>query len=109
MLEVMGQYSNAEGSTMSAYFDTTISLAAAKDGNSRDMVKIVRDSVVYDIALFYDEDWGGWRKAVDNIATSASSDNPVTSKFGTGNANLDKAQMAIEETIDLFKNPGAAN
>ncbi|MBQ7335693.1 MAG: hypothetical protein IJW92_04405 [Clostridia bacterium] len=109
MLEVMAQYSHKEGSTMDAYFESTISLAAAKDGNSREMLRIVRDSLVYDIGLFYSEEWGGWLSALNKITTSSSTDNPVTALFGTGNANLDKAQMAIEETIDLFKNPSVAN
>ncbi|MBQ7336797.1 MAG: hypothetical protein IJW92_10035, partial [Clostridia bacterium] len=109
MMEIMAQYSHRENSTMDVCLESAISLAGEKDGNSREMLEIVRKSLVYDVALLYDMEWGGWRTAIDTIATSPGAENPVTAQFGTENENLVAARAAIEETVKLFQNPSINN
>ena len=57
MMEIMAIYSSLPGSTMEAYYDRTVYLLAAKDNGSRQVMDMIKSSLVYDIALLYPE-WG---------------------------------------------------
>ena len=57
MMEIMAAYSSQPDSTMEAYYDRTIYQHAAKDNGSREVMDMIKNSTVYDIALMYPE-WG---------------------------------------------------
>ena len=98
MLQIMAVYSSLEDSTMHAYYDRTVYLNAAPDNGSRGVMDIIRQSIVYDIALLYD--WGGLEKMLEKLATESS--NP----YGTTVSGAESFIMPkIQETIDLLMNP----
>ena len=102
MLQIMATYSSLEDSTMHAYYDRTVYLNAAPDNGSRGVMDIIRQSIVYDIALLYD--WGGLEKMLENIAKNNS--NP----YGDAVSGIEaRVQPLIEETIALLMDPGALN
>ena len=87
---------------MHAYYDRTVYLNAAPDNGSRGVMDIIRQSIVYDIALLYD--WGGLEKMLENIAKNNS--NP----YGDAVSGIEaRVQPLIEETIALLMDPGALN
>ena len=93
-------YAGKAGSTMEAFFTRTISLQAAKDENSRQMVEIVRTGMAYDIAGCYDADWGGFQSiASGSLNTTA---NPLASITA---AAVGQAKMKMEQTLEEFKDP----
>ena len=101
MLQIMATYSSLEDSTMHAYYDRTVYLNAAPDNGSRGVMDIIRQSIVYDIALLYD--WGGLEKMLENIAKNNS--NP----YGDAVSGIEaRVQPLIEETIALLMDPGSA-
>ena len=98
----MAVYSNAIDGTMDAYFVKALELSVARDAGSRATLKIVRDSVTYDIFLLYN--WGDFiQRLVEDIDTAAANEygNRVTA------ANLDAAVADMELTLERFKNPTA--
>ena len=98
MLQIMAVYSSLEDSTMHAYYDRTVYLNAAPDNGSRGVMDIIRQSIVYDIALLYD--WGGLEKMLEKLATESS--NP----YGTTVSGAESfIKPKIQETIDLLMNP----
>ena len=100
LLHVLAVYSNAPDGTMDAYYVKTLELSVARDAGSRATLKIVRDSVTYDIFLLYN--WGDFiQSLVENIDTAAANEygNQVTA------ANLDAAVADMELTLERFKNP----
>ena len=98
MLQVMATYSSMKDSTMHAYYDRTVYLNAAPDNGSRQVMDIIRQSIVYDIALIYD--WGGLEKMLE--ALSDATYNP----YGSAVSGIDTTiQPLIDETIELLKNP----
>ena len=98
MLQIMAVYSSLKDSTMHAYYDRTVYLNAAPDNGSRQVMDIVRQSIVYDIALLYD--WGGLEKMLENLAKNNS--NPYGPAVSGIKTNV---LPKLEETIDLLKNP----
>ena len=101
MLQIMATYSSLEDSTMHAYYDRTVYLNAAPDNGSRGVMDIIRQSIVYDIALIYD--WCGLEKMLENIAKNNS--NP----YGDAVSGIEaRVQPLIEETIALLMDPGSA-
>ena len=98
MLQIMAVYSSLKDSTMHAYYDRTVYLGAAPDNGSRQVMDIIRTSIVYDIALLYD--WGGLEKMLETLATSNS--NPYGPAVGGIETNV---KPKLEETIELLKNP----
>ena len=98
MLQIMAVYSSLKDSTMHAYYDRTVYLNAAPDNGSRGVMDIIRQSIVYDIALLYD--WGGLEKMLEKLATESS--NP----YGTTVSGAESfIKPKIQETIDLLMNP----
>ena len=101
MLQIMATYSSLEDSTMHAYYDRTVYLNAAPDNGSRGVMDIIRQSIVYDIALIYD--WCGLEKMLENIAKNNS--NP----YGDAVSGIEaRVQPLIEETIALLMDTGSA-
>ena len=70
MLEIMAAYSSLSDSTMNAYYERTIYLNAAPDNGSRQVMDVIRRSLVYDIALMYD--WGGLDDMLERISYETS-------------------------------------
>jgi hypothetical protein len=83
---------------MHAYYDRTVYLNAAPDNGSRQVMDIIRQSIVYDIALLYD--WGGLEKMLEQLAYESY--NPYGSAVSGADTYI---TPLIEETIELLKNP----
>ena len=83
---------------MHAYYDRTVYLNAAPDNGSRGVMDIIRQSIVYDIALLYD--WGGLEKMLEKLATETS--NPYGPAISGAQTNI---EPLIRETIDKLRNP----
>ena len=98
MVEVMAVYSSLPNSTMDAYYERTIYMLAAKDNGSREVMDIIRTSLVYDIALLYDS-WGNIEYKLSQIANEKESQltEIVSSKVAT--------EASIQATIDQLLNP----
>lgn len=98
MLQVMAVYSSLEDSTMHAYYDRTVYLNAAPDNGSRGVMDIIRQSIVYDIALLYD--WGELEKMLEKLATESF--NPYGSAVSGADSYI---TPMIEDTIALLMDP----
>ena len=98
LLEIMAVYSSFSGSTMDAYYERTIYLNAARDNGSRQVLDVVRQSLVYDIALMYD--WGGLEKMLESISYENS--NPYASAVNGIEASVNPK---IEDTVEQLRNP----
>ncbi len=96
MMEVFAAYST--DTTMDAYFNTTMSLQAAKDPDSMEMLRLVRNSLSYDIDLLYD--WGGFLIFLRNVNKGTSND--FASKCAK---SLEGATAQMNETLEAFRNP----
>lgn len=92
MLEIMAAYSSLSDSTMNAYYERTIYLNAAPDNGSRQVMDVIRQSLVYDIALMYD--WGELEEMLEKISFETS--NP----YGPAVVGVEtKIGDLIDETI----------
>ena len=94
----MAVYSSLKDSTMHAYYDRTVYLGAAPDNGSRQVMDVIRQSIVYDIALLYD--WGGLEKMLERLAVESY--NPYGSAVSGADSYI--APM-IEDTIALLMDP----
>ena len=83
---------------MDAYYTRTLYFTIAPDPNAREMMNILKNSTVYDIALLYD--WGGWATELSELWYKRSTNN-----YGYLVTQLYQAQDQLEETIDKFINP----
>ncbi len=105
MMDVMAAYSNVnkEGSTMEGYYTRTLCFTIAPDPNARRVMDIIKNSTVYDIALLYD--WGGWRTNFSQLWYKLLPNNygSLVSQMNAANG----AVAQLEETIELFRNPGS--
>ena len=98
MLQIMAVYSSLKDSTMHAYYDRTVYLNAAPDNGSRQVMDIIRQSIVYDIALLYD--WGGLERMLEQISDA------TTNPYGPAVSGIESTiQPKIDETIDLLRDP----
>lgn len=103
MMNVMAAYSNLNrtGSTMEGYYTRTLYFTVAPDPNARKVMDIIKNSTVYDIALLYD--WGGWASELSELWHKRTTNN-----HGTLVSLMEtNAIPKLEETIELFKNPGS--
>ena len=100
LFDAFADFSARPGSTMEAFYTKTISLQAAKDENSRQMVDIIKHSLTYDIAGCYDADWGGFQSLIQSIVSTTS--NPVNSITP---AKVAQATLNMEFTLEAFKFP----
>lgn len=98
MMQIMAVYSSLKDSTMHAYYDRTVYLNAAPDNGSRQVMDIIRQSIVYDIALLYD--WGGLERMLEQISDA------TTNPYGPAVSGIESTiQPKIDETIDLLRDP----
>ena len=103
MMNVMAAYSNLkkEGSTMEGYYTRTLYFTVAPNQSARKVMDIIKGSTVYDIALLYD--WGGWASELSELWYRRSTNN-----HGTLVSVMNVSAIPqLEETIELFKNPGS--
>ena len=105
MMSVMAEYSAMPGSTMDAYYVCTTSKNAPATDKSIDSLKRIRNSLVYDIALIYNQNgqWGNFERMLNNIDTA-------TEKEFEKYTSAEKMQLANEqmaETIRQFVQYGA--
>lgn len=100
VLHILAVYSHMTDGTMDAYYVKTLELSVARDAGSRATLRIVRDSVTFDIFLLYN--WGGFiQNLIEGLDTSAS--NQYGDQVTAG--NLDAAIAEMELTLDRFRNP----
>jgi hypothetical protein len=97
MMQILAVYSSLPDSTMSAYYDRTICFIAAKNNKSREVMDIIRTSMVYDIAQLYN--WGTFSSDIQNIDTASSNG------FATMVNKLETAEEEMNLTLEKFKNP----
>jgi len=100
MMNIFAAYSNVElkDSTMYAYYMRTLYYTTAPDEGSRDVMNIIKDSMVYDIALLYDWDKMG----------SVTLGEMTTSNRGLYATNVSKQndiKKVLDETVEQLKNP----
>ena len=87
------------GSTMDAYYIRTLSFTVALNPAARQMMNIIKNSTVYDIALLYN--WGGWVQELEKLGESRYNNyGALVSMMQSG------AIPELEETIEQFRNPG---
>lgn len=101
MLQIMAAYSNVNkpGSTMDAYYFRTLYFTiSGHNSNSREVMSLIKDSMVYDIAVLYD--WGGWVTALQTLGEK------TFNQYASLVDGLPKDSIpALQATIDAFKNP----
>ena len=97
MMEIMAVYSSLPGSTMDAYYERTIYLQAAKDNGSREVMDMIKGSLVYDFALLYA--WGG----IENNLIQVPNEEYAYDKIQT---NTLTNEEAMQNTINQLLNPG---
>ena len=85
---------------MDGYYTRTLSFTIAPDPNAREVMDIIKNSTVYDIALLYD--WGGWATELAELWHRRDTNN-----HGSLVTLLPTAQEQLEDTIEQFKNPSA--
>ena len=101
MFEIMAVYSSLKDSTMDAYYERTVYLNAARANGSREVLDVIRRSLVYDIALIFD--WGGLEKMLERISFESS--NP----YGDAVSGIEsRVNPMIQNTIDQLRS-GAPN
>lgn len=105
MMNVMASYSSIkkEGSTMDGYYTRTLYFTVAPDPSARKVMDIIKNSTVYDIALLYN--WGGWGTELADLWFRLLPNN-----YGTLVSQMNTSSGAVaqlEETIELFRNPGS--
>ncbi len=98
MMEIMATYSSQPGSTMEAYYSRTICLQAAKDNGSREVMDLIKDSTVYDIALLYPE-WGNIETKLIQIS------NVYYPEYVDIVDSLSYAEEIMQSTIEMLLNP----
>ena len=84
---------------MEAYFDDTLRLTVARDAGSRASLLVVRDTLIYDAALFYD--WGKF--AVDALEALGTSDAKSYDEVASESALL-AAREEMEASLSLLMN-----
>ena len=82
---------------MHAYYNRTIYLNAAPDNGSRQVMNIIRQSLVYDIALMYN--WGGLEEMLNQLGTASS--NPYAN---AANGVEGRVNPLIETTLQQLRN-----
>ena len=100
MMNIFAAYSNSEfeDSTMYAYYTRTLYFTTAPDEGSRDVMDLIKSSMVYDIALLYD-----WDKMASitlfEMTTSARG------LYANNVTNQDGIRKELEKTVEQLQNP----
>ncbi len=100
MFYVMTVYSGMDDSTLDAYYVRTMYMEVAKDDGSRASLDIIRDCLVYDIALLYSSlnRWGKFHELLSGIDSSGQKQFTTY----TSPSNMDDARKDMENTIADF-------
>lgn len=101
VIDAMAEYSAREDGVMDAYFRRTMELNAAPDSKSRDMLRLVRNSLVYDVALIYDEDWGEFGVYLTGLDTS--NDAAFASRVSA--SAVEQAMVKMDKWFAKIENP----
>ena len=100
MLQILAVYSSLPDSTMYAYYDRTICFTAAPGTNgSREVMDIIRTSMIYDLALLYPS-WGGLETILNQIP------NKEAPEYAGVKDGLELSIGEMEFTIEQLLNPG---
>ncbi len=100
MMNIFAAYSNVDimDSTMDAYYARTLYFNTSYDEIPREVMSIIKDSMVYDIALLYDWHQMGTR-TLGELTFSAAG-------LYTNNVSAqDDINRNLQEIIEKFKNP----
>lgn len=100
MLQIMAVWSDLPDSTMDAYYIKTLYKAARDDGSRRSL-DIIRDSLVFDIGLLFDNDWAEMDKKLRNIAALEIVGGDFQS-FASETA-VETATNKMKESLNKFK------
>jgi hypothetical protein len=99
LMQIMAAYSSLPDSTMHAYYDRTIYFQAAADNGSRDVMDIIRTSLVYDLALLFPS-WGGIEEKLYQIP------NRDEKEYASGIVDgLSRIEESMLGTIETLLNP----
>ena len=99
MMQIMAAYSSLPDSTMHAYYDRTVYFQAAADNGSRDVMDIIRTSLVYDLALLFPS-WGGIEEKLYQIP------NEEEKEYASGIVDgLSRIEESMLGTIETLLNP----
>lgn len=100
MMNIFVAYSNVELdiSTMYAYYTRTLYLNTASNDGSRRVMNIIKDSMVYDIALLYD-----W----DKLASRTLGELTISARglYANNVTNQNAINQALQSTVDQLKYP----
>ena len=99
MLQIMAVWSDLPDSTMDAYYIKTL-YKAAKDDGSRRSLDIIRDSLVFDIGMLFD-DWAGMDRHLRNIATTEIVGGDFQAFAST--SAIETATAKMQESLNKFK------
>ena len=77
-----------------AFYDTVLKTKAARDDDSADMLDIIFENRIFDIAYMYD--WGGLIGSINNLKNEDKISSTVESK-------LKSAETSLEKTITAYK------
>jgi hypothetical protein len=100
MMNIFAAYSNVEytDSTMYAYYERTLYLNMATDAGSRQAMDIIKNSMVYDIALLYD--WYGM-----GTVTLGELTVDMQGTYAGNVTNQSKINQLLQDTVAKLKNP----
>ena len=100
MLQIMAVWSDLPDSTMDAYYIKTLYKAARDDGSRRSL-DIIRDTLVFDIGLLFDNSWA----QMDSKIKSLASTDAVGGNFNEfANAQAIETYTAkMDESLKQFK------
>ena len=100
MMNIFAAYSNVNytDSTMYAYYERTLYLNMATDAGSRKAMDIIKNSMVYDIALLYD-----WNKLGTLTLGELTID--YQGRYATNVTNQASINQLLQDTVEKLKNP----
>ncbi|MBE6588586.1 MAG: hypothetical protein E7643_00270 [Ruminococcaceae bacterium] len=100
LFNVIAVYSARVDNTMDAYYTKTLELSVAQDAGSRASLKVIRNSLTYDICLLYD--WGDFLSGTLSSVHSATSNGYTDA---TTQNKLDLAFVEMNRTLEGFREP----
>jgi hypothetical protein len=100
MMNIFAAYSNVNytDSTMYAYYERTLYLNMATDAGSRKAMDIIKNSMVYDIALLYD-----WNKLGTLTLGELTID--AQGRYAGNVTNQASINQLLQDTVEKLKNP----
>ena len=100
MMNIFAAYSNVDlkDSTMYAYYERTLYLNTASDEGSRKAMDIIKNSMVYDIALLYD--W--YSMGTDTLGELTIN---VAGIYANNVSSQNDINRNLQETVEKLKNP----